>query len=81
MVYLLLVANKLVCNCSFSPAITQVFNLRQKGIVEDFNFQSVYYLSPHFLDSKENADYGKNRVLRELLDAWCDKRMTYAGLK
>lgn len=55
--------------------------MRQKGIVEDFNFQSVYYMSPHFLDSKENADYGKNRVLRELLEAWCDKRMTYAGLK
>lgn len=81
MVYLLLVANKLICSCNFSPAITQVFNLRQKGIVEDFNFQSVYYMSPHFLDSKENSDYGKNRVLRELLDAWCDKRMTYAGLK
>ena len=58
-----------------------MFNLRQKGIVSDYDFQSVYYLSIHFLDSAENAGYGKQRVLRELLDAWCDKKMTYAGVK
>jgi hypothetical protein len=58
-----------------------VFNLRQKGIINEFDFQSVYYLGIHFLDSHENAMYGKNRILRDLLDAWCEKRMTYAGVK
>ena len=58
-----------------------MFNLRQKGIINEFDFQSVYYLSIHFLDSLENATYGKNRVLRDLLDAWCEKRMAYAGVK
>ena len=38
-------------------------------------------MSIHFLDSAENATYGKNRVLRDLLDAWCEKRMVYAGVK
>lgn len=50
-------------------------------MVEDFDFKSVYYMSVHFLDSAENAEYGKTRVLRELLDAWCDKRMSFAGIK
>lgn len=50
-------------------------------MVEDFDFKSVYYMSAHFIDSAENAEYGKTRVLRELLDAWCDKRMSFAGIK
>eukprot|EP00435_Cladocopium_sp_Y103_P021182 s564_g5.t1 len=58
-----------------------VFNLRQQGVVEDVDFKRIYYLSTHFLDSPETAEYGKTRIVRELLDAWCDKRMVYAGIK
>ena len=50
-------------------------------MVEDFDFRTLYYLSTHFLDSAENAEYGKTRVLRELLEAWCEKKMTFAGIK
>ena len=49
--------------------------------MEDIDFKRVYYLSTHFLDSAETAEYGKTRVVRELLDAWCDKRMVHAGIK
>ena len=50
-------------------------------MVGEFDFKTVYYLSTHFLDSPENAEYGKTRVLRELLEAWCEKKMTFAGIK
>ena len=63
------------------PASTKVFNLRQQGVVEGIDFKRIYYLSTHFLDSPETAEYGKTRVVRELLDAWCDKRMVHAGIK
>jgi len=63
------------------PASTKVFNLRQQGVVEGIDFKRIYCLSTHFLDSPETAEYGKTRVVRELLDAWCDKRMVHAGIK
>lgn len=58
-----------------------MFNLRTKGVVEDFDWKKVHYMSVHFLDSAENATYGKNRVLRDLLDAWCEKKMSFAGIQ
>ena len=59
--------------------------MRQKGkldpsVAESLDCRRLFYLSPHVLDSKNGAAYGKNRILRELLDAWCDRKLTYAGV-
>ena len=46
-----------------------------------FSLQKLYYLSVHTLDSPEGVKYAKNRVARELLDRWIDRKFVYAGLK
>ena len=61
--------------------MTQVFNLRQKGIVDGVDFKRVFYISLHMLDSQDVSDYGRKRVLRDLMDAWLEKRMSYAGIQ
>ena len=45
-----------------------------------FNLERLYYLSVHTLDSKDGVKYGKNRLNRELLDMWIDKRFSFASL-
>lgn len=50
------------------------------SVAESLDCRRLFYLSSHILDSKNVAAYGKNRILRELLDAWCDRKLTYAGV-
>ena len=45
-----------------------------------FNLQKLYYLSVHTFDSQENVKFAKNRVGRELLDLWVDRKITFGGI-
>ena len=40
----------------------------------------LYYLSVHTLDNAESVRFAKNRVGRELLDLWVDKKISFGGL-
>lgn len=44
-----------------------------------FNFSDTHYLSCHTLDSTAGYEYARRRVLRELLDAWLQKRISFEG--
>ena len=39
----------------------------------------LYYLSVHSLDSSDGVRYARNRVSRELLDLWIDKKISFGG--
>ncbi|CAK9047272.1 unnamed protein product [Durusdinium trenchii] len=60
-----------------------VLNLRIKGPMlgegGGFNFSDTHYLSCHTLDSTAGYEYARRRVLRELLDAWLQKRISFEG--
>ena len=62
----------------------QVINLRLKGSLTGegayIKLNRLYYLSVHTLDNSEGVRYAKNRVSRELLDLWIDKKIGFAGL-
>eukprot|EP00435_Cladocopium_sp_Y103_P051979 s1803_g16.t1 len=40
---------------------------------------SLYYLSVHTLDGADGYRYAKNRVSRDLLDLWLEKKISYGG--
>lgn len=46
-----------------------------------YNWENLYYLSLHTLDSKIGVQYGRTRVSRELLDGWLSKRISFDGKK
>lgn len=46
-----------------------------------FDFQNLFYLSLHTLDSRSGLQYAKARVYRELLDAWLGKKLSFNGKK
>ena len=46
-----------------------------------FNLQKLFYLSVHTYDSQESVKFAKNRVARELLDLWIDRRIQFGGLQ
>lgn len=62
----------------------EAVNLRIKGSLTGegahIKLNRVYYLSVHTLDNAEGVRYAKNRVSRELLDLWIDKKIGFAGL-
>ena len=43
--------------------------------------QKLFYLSVHTIDGQDGVKYGKNRVARELLDRWLDRKFSFAGLE
>lgn len=45
------------------------------------NLQKLFYLSVHTIDGQDGVKYGKNRVARELLDRWLDRKFSFAGLE
>ena len=49
----------------------------EKSIAAD----KLYYMSVHSLDSAETYQYARNRVFRETLDKWVDKKFEYGGLR
>ena len=48
---------------------------------DTFDYKKVFYLSSHLVDSADTTEYGKKRVLRDLLDAWIAKKMSFAGIE
>lgn len=62
-----------------------MLNLRLKGPLTGegggYDFSNLYYLSAHTLESKSGIAYAKQRVYRELLDAWLSKRLAFQGKK
>ncbi len=60
--------------------------MRLKGVLQGegggFDFGNhLFYLSLHTLDSKNGVTYAKSRVLRELLDNWLAKRLSFNGVR
>ena len=46
-----------------------------------FNFEHLYYLSLHTLDTKTGVQYARTRISRELLDCWLNKKLAFNGRK
>lgn len=46
----------------------------------EFNLNKLYYLSVHTLDGIEGTKYGKNRICRDLLDSWVEKKFGFGGI-
>ena len=72
------------CVCA-SPLQFQALALRLKGAMTgdggNFDYNDLFYLSIHTLDSKSGLQYARMRVNRELLDAWLEKKVSFQGNK
>lgn len=44
-----------------------------------FDFRRLFYISFHS-GTKVNFNYARNRVIRDLLDSWLEKKMSFAGV-
>lgn len=63
--------------------MVQVMNLRLKksfGEGSHLNPEKLYYPSVHSLDGVEGFKYARDRVYRDLLDLWLEKKISYAGI-
>ena len=64
--------------------LTQVTNLRLKGTMPGegahVKLNSIFYLSVHTLDGADGFRYAKNRVSRDLLDLWLEKKISFGGI-
>ena len=63
----------------------KVLNMRLRGawVGEGghLNLQKLFYLSVHTIDGNDGVKYAKNRVARELLDRWLERKFSFAGLE
>ena len=69
-----------VCGCD-----SEVLGLRLQGQMagdglQPFHYSKLYYLSLHSIDPDTTYPYANTRVLREISDAWLDKKFTYGGM-
>lgn len=59
-------------------------NLRLKGTMSGegahVKLSSIYYLSIHTLDGADGFRYAKNRVSRDLLDLWLERKISFGGI-
>ena len=54
---------------------------KMQGDGGNFDWNDLFYLSIHTLDTRSSVQYGRMRVARELLDAWLDKKISFQGNK
>ncbi|CAK9000441.1 unnamed protein product, partial [Durusdinium trenchii] len=75
----------IICNLTgyVEELAVAVMNLRLKksfGEGSHLNPEKLYYPSVHSLDGVEGFKYARDRVYRDLLDLWLEKKISYAGI-
>ena len=63
----------------------KVLGLRLRGQMggeglQAFHYQKLFYLSLHTIDREGVWPYANTRMMREISDAWLDRKISHAGL-
>ena len=48
--------------------------------MQAFHYQKLFYLSLHTIDREGVWPYANTRMMREISDAWLDRKISHSGL-